>query len=202
MSVTRGKRHDFIGMKVEFLQDGRLSISMRDYLEECIAVSGESFNRGATTPARTGLFVIDENAIELDEDKKDIFHHIVAKLLFVAKRGRLDIDLAISFLCSRVDRSMSEDWMKLKQLLHYINGTLGLKRHISIDDYKVLRTWVDMLGNTGGVISLGGGIIHHKSSKQRLNTKSSTETELIGASDYIPHNVWMKRFLQEQGYEL
>ena len=43
----------------------------------------------------------------------------------------------------------------------------------------------DMRGHTGGLMSFGSGIIHHKSSKQRLNSKSSTESELIGASDYI-----------------
>ena len=183
---------------------------MKEYLEECITVFGESFNGGATTPARTDLFKVDDDAATLDEERKDIFHHIVAKLLFVAKRGRPDLDLTISFLCSRVDKSTEQDWLKLRRLLHYINGTIRLKRFISVDDCKTLRTWVDasygvhmdIRGHTGGAMSLGSGLIHHKSSKQRLNTKSSTETELVGASDYMPHNAWLKRFLQKQGYEL
>ena len=35
-----------------------------------------------------------------------------------------------------------------------------------------------------------------------MNTKSSTETEVVGASDYIPWTVWAKRWLQVQGYVL
>lgn len=42
-----------------------------------------------------------------------------------------------------------------------------------------------------------------KSSKQKLNTKSSTEAELVGASVYLPNTiVWMKTFLEAQGYTI
>ena len=58
----------------------------------------------------------------------------------------------------------------------------------------------DMKSHTGGVMSLGHGIFHHKSSKQKLNTKSSTEAELVGASDYLTWTLWAKRFLEEQGF--
>ena len=48
----------------------------------------------------------------------------------------------------------------------------------------------------------GTGIINPKSTKQKLNTKSSTEGELVGASDYLPNVIWTKMFLREQGYEI
>ena len=38
-----------------------------------------------------------------------------------------------------------------------------------------------------------------KSSKQKLNTKSSTEAELVGATEYLPHAIWAKSFLMAQG---
>mmetsp|Transcript_8589 Transcript_8589/g.11350 ORF Transcript_8589/g.11350 Transcript_8589/m.11350 type:complete len:86 (-) Transcript_8589:179-436(-) len=40
-----------------------------------------------------------------------------------------------------------------------------------------------------------------KSSKQKLNTKRSTEAELVGASDYLPFSIWGKKFLEAQGYK-
>ena len=51
-------------------------------------------------------------------------------------------------------------------------------------------------------MSLGHGIIHDKCSKQKLNTKSSTESEVVGASDYIGYTLYIKWFLREQGYAL
>jgi hypothetical protein len=73
-----------------------------------------------------------------------------------------------------------------------------------------MHTWVDasyavhgdMKSHTGGVISFGRGAVLSKSSKQKLNTRSSTEAELVGASDYLPSTIWTKYFLDAQGYEI
>ena len=39
-----------------------------------------------------------------------------------------------------------------------------------------------------------------KSSKQKLNVKSSTETEVIGMADMYLYSIWSNNFLKEQGY--
>ena len=70
--------------------------------------------------------------------------------------------------------------------------------------------WVDasyavhpnMRSHTGGALSFGTGILHGKSSKKKLNTKSSTEAELVAVNDYIPYHIWMIDFLRHQGYEV
>jgi hypothetical protein len=41
-----------------------------------------------------------------------------------------------------------------------------------------------------------------KSCKQKKNTRSSTETELIAVDDILPTVQWAKSFMAEQGYEL
>ena len=132
----------------------------------------------------------------------------MAKLLYVAKRARIDLQLAIAFLCTRVSKSTQQDWEKLRRVLKYIHGTIDLPRIIGVADFKVLQTWVDasyathpdMRSHTGGVISLGHGVITSKSSKQKINTKSSTEAELVGASDFILQTMWTTCFLKDQGY--
>jgi hypothetical protein len=40
------------------------------------------------------------------------------------------------------------------------------------------------------------------SRKQKLNTKSSTESELVGADDVSVMILWTKLFLEEEGYEI
>ena len=171
---------------------------------------GEEIKGGAPTPARNDLFEISEGEDNkrLNEDKSDRFHHIVSKLLYVSKRARLDIDLTIAFLCTRVSKSTEQDWNKLRRLLQYLKGTLDMPRILGANGLELLQTWVDasyaihqdMRGHTGGLMSMGHGVVHGKSSKQKLNTKSSTESEVVGASDYIPWTLWAKRFLSEQGY--
>ena len=45
---------------------------------------------------------------------------------------------------------------------------------------------------------MGKGITNGKLSKQKIITKSSTETELVGTSDYVPWTV-RKKFLDGAG---
>ena len=59
-----------------------------------------------------------------------------------------------------------------------------------------------MKRQTGGVMSLGMGVLHAKSSKQKLNVKSPTEAELVGVSDYLPHSIWLLMFMSAQGCEI
>ena len=47
---------------------------------------------------------------------------------------------------------------------------------------------------------MGLGVTHCRLSKQKLNTKSSTEAELVGASDYLPYNILYVMFMHDQGY--
>jgi len=60
----------------------------------------------------------------------------------------------------------------------------------------------NMRSQTGGCLSFGRSTVHTKSSKQKLNTKSSTEAELVGLSDYVPYTLWMNNFLAAQGYKI
>jgi len=63
-------------------------------------------------------------------------------------------------------------------------------------------THLDMRGHTGGCIVMSDGVLHCRPSKQRLNTKSSTESELVGGSDYLPYPVWLLYFYEAQGYRI
>ena len=76
---------------------------------------------------------------------------------------------------------------------------------------NVLKWWVDasyaahenMRGRTRGTMSMGKdrrGSIISVSKKQKLHTKSSTEAELIGADDTMPHMLWTRYFLEAQCY--
>jgi hypothetical protein len=38
------------------------------------------------------------------------------------------------------------------------------------------------------------------STKKKLNTRSSTETEIVGADDFMPAICWTRYFMKAQGY--
>ena len=51
------------------------------------------------------------------------------------------------------------------------------------------------------VMSLGLGAAMSDSWRQKLNTGSSTQAELVGIDDVIKHIMWGLYFIQAQGYE-
>jgi hypothetical protein len=60
----------------------------------------------------------------------------------------------------------------------------------------------DFKSHTGSVLRLGEATVYVKSARQKLNTKSSTEAEIVGVSDSLSQALWTRKFLQEQGYEM
>jgi hypothetical protein len=210
MTVTRGREHVFLGMHIAFTDEKTAVITMREYLEEAISESGMDIQSTAPTPATKKLFDVDEKSAPLTKKEGVVFHSVSAKLLYVAIRARMDILLAVIFLCTRVSKCTVQDNQKLRRLLQYISGTLDRKYTIGADDMGKLRAWVDasyavhpdFKSHTGGVMSLGRGGLVCKSSKQKLNTKSSTEAELVGGSDYLPYILWVTNFLKEHGYDV
>jgi hypothetical protein len=59
----------------------------------------------------------------------------------------------------------------------------------------------NMRGHTGGGLTMGRGFPTVASWKQKLNTKSSTESKLVGVDDMMPIMLWTCNFLLlSQGY--
>ncbi len=57
-------------------------------------------------------------------------------------------------------------------------------------------------GHTGVGMALRKGAMISFSQKQKINTRSSTETELVGIDDAMPQVLWSLYFIQEQGYPM
>jgi hypothetical protein len=66
----------------------------------------------------------------------------------------------------------------------------------------LLLPYTLMVQPHGGVISFRRGGIIYKSTKQKINIKSSIEAKLIGASTYLPHTLYIKMFMEAQVYPI
>jgi hypothetical protein len=209
-SVSRGDRHEFLGMHLHFLGDGTATVHMPSYLQSAIDDSGLPITKPAPTPAAASLLHIEQSLPLLPIGCARTFHSVVAKLIYAGTRAHTDILLALGFLCSRVSAPTEQDECKLFRLLAYLLGTLDFKFRLGADSLNSFVTWVDasfavhgnMRSHTGGVISFGRGGLICNSKKQSINTKSSTKAELIGASDYLPNTLFVKMFMAAQGYPI
>ncbi len=104
----------------------------------------------------------------------------MAKTLYVTKRARLDISLAIAFLTTQVRSPDIEDWEKLRHLMEYLRGDRDRPLILGKDNEGMLMWHVDALiimhlnmrRHTGGGMTMGRGFPMSVSTKQKLNTKS------------------------------
>mmetsp|Transcript_23977 Transcript_23977/g.54566 ORF Transcript_23977/g.54566 Transcript_23977/m.54566 type:complete len:86 (-) Transcript_23977:401-658(-) len=69
-------------------------------------------------------------------------------------------------------------------------GTNGLDTMLMYVD-AALANHPNMRSCIGGLMPFGKGAIHARSSKQKIKTKSSTESELVGTKDYISWTIWL-----------
>ena len=60
----------------------------------------------------------------------------------------------------------------------------------------------DMKSHTGAIFTLGKGSIISSSTKQKVNSRSTTEAELIAVDDKVSKIVWSKKFLEHQGFKV
>ncbi len=117
--------HDYVDMTIDYPEKGKAKFSMFDYLGGKISSLPEDLksNRPYNSPAAEHLFTIDEAKPRLPEAQTDRFHRMVAKLLFVAKRARPDIQTARPFICTRVqqpDEDMLWGFLSLCQVLLWV----------------------------------------------------------------------------------
>jgi hypothetical protein len=81
---------------------------------------------------------------------------------------------------------------------------------LEADGSGAIQWWIDasfavhsdMRSHTGIIMSLGKGSPFSISTRQKLNTKSSTEAELVGVDDGMPIIIWTRQFMIEQGFDL
>ena len=153
---------------------------MVKHLENVIKEFPELIVGRAATPTGDRLFDIQDakEARQLEEERAMAFHHTMAQLLFMAARAQQDIQMAVALLTTRVKAPDKDNWGKLKQVLHYLNRTKGLKLRISVNNLSILKWFVDgshnvhwdCKGHAGAMFTLGEGAVSSYSRKSKLNT--------------------------------
>ena len=122
----------------------------------------------------------------------------------------MDILTSVAFLTARVREPDEDDDKKLSPKLKYLSGTRDLVFTLESNGTRTVRWWVDaefavhhvMKSHTVRMMTMGRGALYSASNKQKLNTKSSTEAELVGVDDLMPQILWMQYLLEAQGMKV
>lgn len=208
--VHRGKIHDYLGMTIDYSEDGKVKFMMADYVDGILDEAPVEMSGVAVMPAALDLFTINEDSPTLSDTQSETYHRLTAKLLYLCKRARPDLQPTVAFLTTRVVQPTMDDWKKLKRGIRYLRGSKDRFLTLEAGEGIDIHWWIDasfavhpdMHSHTGSTMSLGHGSVYSTSRKQRINTKSSTEAELVGVDDTVPLVVWTRHFLMAQGFDI
>jgi hypothetical protein len=179
---------------------------MPGYCESCIAFLGNDNVKKFSTPSDANLFSIDETSSPLNAERSELFHSCVAKILYLATRVRPDILATVSFLCSRVQAPTEQDWSKLERLIGYLSNTVNYGLFYRANAPVESMAYVDAshgthpddgTSRTGIIITMSGGPICWRSSKQKIVTLSSTEAELVALTEGSNYVLWLRNVMSD-----
>jgi hypothetical protein len=206
LAASYGDVHEYLGMTIDYSEDGKVKFTMYDYLEDILVEAPDGMDGTSVTVASDHLFTVNTESEKLDVETGDYYHRTVARLLFAAKRARPDLQTAVAFLCTRVAAPDVDDYKKLKRAIQYIRDTIHLPLVLGWDESGTL-VWsidasfgvhMDMKSHTGYCLTMGTGMVVSGSTKQKITTRSSTESELVGIDDTITFIEWISLFMKCQ----
>jgi hypothetical protein len=209
-----GPKVDFLGMSVDVSTPGTARITMDGMVEKIIADSlTDKLEFVTRTPAGDDLFDTLTESPLLDETRRRHFHTMTARLQYLSRRTRPDIQLSVAMLATRVTKATEIDQCKLDRIIRYLHqshvkgqrgidltpGEAGIQPFGYFDaSYGV---HVDGKSHTGSCITIGtSGPICTESVRQTIVTKSSTEAELVALSDSANQLIHVRNLLIAQGY--
>ena len=206
ITINDGVIQSYLGMSFDFTVPKQVTISMKSYIQNLIKEC--NINDLATSPASSNI--LSQAGAPINQMTKEKLQSDVAKLLYLAIRVRQDIQFAVNHLCTRVNMYDESDVKKYQRVIAYLANTIDehlVLKASSIDPIPIklyvdasFAIHTDAKSHSGIVISLGCGSIYSKSTKQKMVTKSSTEAELVAASNSIPVAFFIRDIIQSLGY--
>lgn len=115
LTIRRRKMHDYLGFQFDFLIEKKVTMTMNDFIQELIKECPDNLMKGtSTTPAPAHLFAVDRDCEKPKDDERVIFHHLTAKILYLAKETRPDLLTAVSscrHACWHLTKMIGRSWV-------------------------------------------------------------------------------------------
>jgi len=78
-----------------------------------------------------------QNPIQLNTKKKDLFHHFIAKLWFLSKHSRPEIQTAVEFFTTWVTKPDEGDYKKLAREILYLREMMNMTLNSSASNTEM-----------------------------------------------------------------
>lgn len=202
-SVTVSSASHFLGLQITQLPDGSIAVSQENYIKKIL----HRFNMHECNAVATPIDKLNadqESTVELDG--KVPYREAVGSLMFLAVATRPDIVFAVSVAAQALNMPFKADWEKVKRIFRYLKGTCDIGIVYGSAHQKELTAYsdADFAGDvttrkstSGAVCLFMGGPVSWLSRRQKSIALSTTEAEIIAASEASKEVIWLTRLFTE-----
>lgn len=204
--ITAKPAKYFLGIEINQQPDGSIKISQGAYTRKLLEQFGMSNCRPCETP-----IIKSEKETESDESPSEQvkfpYRSAVGALMYLMTGTRPDIAYAVSVVSRKLEKPSNSDVVQVKRIFRYLKGSEddgitykpgGEKNSLvcySDADHGGDRTTGR---STSGVVCIySGGVISWQSQRQATVAISTTEAEIVAASEAARETVWLKRLLSD-----
>jgi hypothetical protein len=204
MTVSRGKVHKYLRLTQDYTIRCQVKISMLEFVDEIWQLTTKWIRNREKQKLVLHQRIYSRKARTVRSWPK--ISRRYSLILWQKQHARPDTCTFIAFLTTR----MRAPDMEIVTPDEVFEGTRKLPLILSANGNGILKWRVDasfavhpiLRGHSGGGLSLGRGFPISCSTKQKINTRSSTESELVGADNFMPAICWTRYFLVAQGYHV
>ena len=198
---------NYLGMVFNFQPTEYVAISAPNFINGTLAI--HNVTEFADYPHGPDMRII-EDLPRLESSQAESFYSLAYKLLYLAKRYRFDMLPIAQFLTTRVQFSTSQDMIKARNALAYLNATKHLELRLNatkpitalchIDASHAVNP--DRKSQGGACIGLGRGHVHAATTSLKSNTQSAAESEFLTTGDNVTDAIFIRNYLTQQGYDV
>ena len=115
VKMTYGLPHDYLGMTLDYLVPGEVSVNMSHYVKKMVKEFPQESLKGApvASPWNENLFKVQHNSAPLEKEQAKLFHIVTAQGLCLCICGHLGIAPAIAYLTPWLQKPNHAAWTKL-----------------------------------------------------------------------------------------
>jgi transposase InsO family protein len=203
VKITTKPASYYLGMEIQRAKDGSVCIKQEAYTRKILNRFGMSECNPVSTPieknstTESGKVVIGHTA------KKFPYREAVGALTYLMTGTRPDIAYAVGVVSRKLENPTEDDWLRVKRVFRYLKGTIsyGIRYNANctraiIEGYSDAdHAGDDLTGrSTTGVTCLfAEGVVSWLSQRQPSVAISTTEAEIVAASEGARELVWLQR---------
>lgn len=201
--ITTKPASFFLGMEINRNKDGSINLSQRAYVNKVLKRFGMENCKPVSSPTIKMPKMEETNE---NEDMKFPYRNCVGALAYLMVATRPDICYAVSVASRHLEKPRKEDIVAVKRILRFLKGTLDKcltfyhSKAIDLMCYSDADHGGDPEtghSTTGMVCLYAGTAIAWKSQKQTSVALSTTEAELVAASETTQEIVWLQKLLAD-----